>query len=322
VLAPVDESENPIFQLQETTISEIHAAYAAGTLSAEELTWRYLDRIARVDDRGPSLHAVLTTNARAMKRARELDEAYARTGTFVGPMHGIPVLLKDNLDTSDLPTTAGNLALADSLPPDDAFIVQKLRDAGAIVLGKTNMMEFGAYATKSLSGVGGMTLNAYDQTRSALGSSGGSAVAVAANLATVALGTDTNSSIVGPSAAANLVGLRPTLGLVSRDGIVAGHDATTVAGPIARTVEDAARVLQVIAGADPAGPTTVQTQIRPSMDYVKALEADALSDVRIGAVSELVESSAFLGETWPTNLSSLSSIAIWRVSERLPPFTH
>lgn len=282
--------------VDEATIAGIHEAFRAGQLSAVQLTQVYLERI-EAEDRGErGLHAVLTLSPGALARAQSLDESFAKTGQLVGALHGIPVLVEDNLDTFDMPTSAGLLALAESVPPDDAFVVKRLRDAGAIILGKTNMMELGVFTGESCSSAGGATRNAYDRERSSLGSSGGSAVAVAANLAMVAIGTDTSASMVAPAAANGVVGVRPSFGLVSRDGMVTGLDETSLAGPIARTVEDAALVLRVIEGEDPADPATrVEGRAQPARSTTLA----TLSGARVALVRELVDSSSFGGVSAP-----------------------
>jgi amidase len=282
------------FQLEEATILDIHRAYAQGTLTARDLTALYLQRIATYDQGEHGLHAVIATNSSALTQAEALDRKLQQSGSLSGPLHGIPVLIKDNLDTFDMPTTAGVLGLAQSVPPDDAFVVQRLRDAGAIILGKTNLMELGVSQTESRSSLGGSTANPYDRTRSSLGSSGGSAVAASVNLAAITIGTDTTASIASPAAANGVVGLRPTFGLVSRDGVVTGLDDTTLPGPLTRTVADAARVLDVIAGEDARDPSTVGVnQQRPLTSYLQALDLRSLSRARIGAVSELIETSSF-----------------------------
>ncbi|MYD85814.1 MAG: glutamyl-tRNA amidotransferase, partial [Acidobacteria bacterium] len=195
-----------------STIEDLNRAFDAGTLSSEQLVERYLARIAAYDDAGPQLNAVIELNPEAVVRARALDAERAADGPR-SPLHGIPVVLKDNLDTADLPTTAGSVLLAGSLPPDDAFLVRKLRDAGAIVLAKVNMSEFASGG--AMSSLGGRTRNPHDPTRSPSGSSGGTGAAIAAAYAQVGLGTDTGGSVRGPSTANGIAGLKPTYGLLS-----------------------------------------------------------------------------------------------------------
>jgi amidase len=206
------------FSLMEATVQTINDAFDAGILTSEQLVQQYLDRIAAFDKQGPGINAILHLNPNALETARMLDEERRTTGPR-SVLHGVPVLVKDNIDTFDMPTTAGSLSLRTSIPPDNAFIVSRLRDAGAIILGKTNLDEFAAGGT-GVSSHGGQTRNPYDVRRIPGGSSAGSAAGIAANFATIAIGTDTSGSILEPSSLQSLVGLRPTMGLVSRDGIV------------------------------------------------------------------------------------------------------
>jgi Asp-tRNA(Asn)/Glu-tRNA(Gln) amidotransferase A subunit family amidase len=243
------------FRVDETTIPEIHRAMREQGLTARLLVEHYLARIEAYDKRGPALNTVITLNGRALERADSLDAYFRRTGDFVGPLHGIPVIVKDNFDTNDMPTTAGSLSLQGSVPPDDAFQVRKLREAGAIVLAKSNMAEFAFSPYETVgSALPGYTRNPYALNRVTAGSSGGTAGAVAANLGAVGMGTDTGNSIRGPSSHNCLVGIRSTMGLTSRDGIVPLYLDRDIGGPMTRTVEDAAIVFDVIAGHDPADP--------------------------------------------------------------------
>ena len=272
------------FDLIETTIAEVHAAMAAGHTSAAVLVDRYRARIAAYDD---ALNAVLTLNDDAPARARALDEQFAADG-LVGPLHGVPLLVKDNHDTGDMPTTAGSTALADARPARDAAVVERLRDAGAVIVGKTNLQEL-SFGVDTVSSLGGATRNAYDRTRRPSGSSGGTAVAVAANLALAGTGTDTCSSVRSPPAFNDCVGVRPTRGLVSRTGIVPLSETQDTAGPIARTVADAARLLSAMAGYDPADPVTARGvgQV-PDDGYAAGFDdgdvSDALDGARLGVV--------------------------------------
>ena len=235
-------------RIEEASIDELQAAMAGGALTSRALVQHYLDRIARYDKEGPKLNAFLLVNPRALEEAGRLDEERAAKGPR-GPLHGIPVVVKDNMNTADLPTTGGSLAFQGAQPRADAFIVAKLRAAGAVILGKTNLHEL-ARAGTTVSSLGGQTLNPYDLSRTPGGSSGGTAVAVSANLATVGLGSDTVNSIRSPASACDLVGLRPTRGLVSRSGIIPAALTQDMAGPIARSVKDAAIVLEAIQGTD------------------------------------------------------------------------
>jgi Asp-tRNA(Asn)/Glu-tRNA(Gln) amidotransferase A subunit family amidase len=269
----------------EKSIRELQADMAAGRTSAVELTQFYLDRIAAYDHAGPRLNAVLALNPRAVDDARALD-AERRQRRVRGPLHGIPVLLKDNVETKDVPTTGGSLALSGAMPKQDAFQARKLRQAGAVILGKVNLHEL-ALGLTTISSLGGQTLDAYDPTRAPGGSSGGSAVAAAANFAAFAIGTDTSGSIRIPSSHNSIVGLRPSAGLSSRSGIIPfGHTQDT-AGPMARTVADIAIVLDATVGYDPDDPTTAASKGKIPRSYTASLRPAALKGARIGVVNEL-----------------------------------
>jgi len=273
------------FDVLEASVADVHGAIEAGAITVRRLVDRYLDRIDAYDD---DLNAILRVNPRARERADELDERYRDEG-FVGPLHGVPVILKDNHDTGDMPTTAGSKTLADSQPPRDAFVVEQLRDAGAVVVAKANLQEF-SFGVDTISSLGGATRNAYALDRRPSGSSGGTAAAVAANLATVGTGSDTCSSVRSPPAFNSLVGLRPTRGLVSRTGIVPLSETQDTAGPITRTVADAARLLEVMVGYDPEDPVTATGVGRvPEDGYVSHLDGDGLDGARIGVVREFFE---------------------------------
>jgi Asp-tRNA(Asn)/Glu-tRNA(Gln) amidotransferase A subunit family amidase len=269
----------------EATIAELQRAMLERRLTATQLVQAYLARIEAYDKTGPAFNALTVVNPQAVKRAGELDAELARTGKLTGPLHGIPVIVKDNYDTADLPTAAGSRSLADVLPPDDAFMVRRLKEAGAIVLAKSNMAEFAFSPYETVgSFLPGYTFNPYALNRVPAGSSGGTAAAVAANLGAVGLGTDTGNSIRGPASHTALVGIRPTLGLTSRDGIVPLYLERDVGGPMTRTVEDAARVLDVVAGVDPADPATAHAGGRIPPTYTATLDRDALRGARIGVV--------------------------------------
>ena len=277
------------FEVEETTIAEIHAGMQAGRLTAEQLVQSYLDRIEAYDKQGPSINSIITLNPRALDRARELDDEMAQSG-FAGPLHGIPMIVKDNYDTSDLPTSNGTLAFKNSIPPDDAYQVRMLREAGAIILAKSNLAEFASSGAFTVSSVlPGYTRNPYDVKRVTAGSSGGTAAALAANFGAVGLGTDTGSSIRGPSSHQALVGFRTTMGLSSRDGIAPLSMARDVGGPIARTVTDAVAVLQVIVGHDPADPVTEASEGQIPDDYSQFLDRDGLVGARIGVLRQFFE---------------------------------
>ena len=246
------------FDIMETTILKVHHAFKTAALTARQLVQMYLDRIEAYDQ-STKLNAIVVVNPNALKIADELDAEYKKTGKL-RPLHGIPIIVKDNYDTYDLPTTGGSLAMQGSIAPDDAFQVAKIREAGAIVLGKSNMAEWAFSAYKTESSIAGITRNPYDLSRVPAGSSGGTAAAVAANLALAGLGTDTGNSIRGPSSHNNLVGIRSTMGATSRDGIIPLMLRNDIGGPFARTIEDAVRIYEVIAGYDPKDPITERSQ--------------------------------------------------------------
>lgn len=270
------------FDLVEATVTDVHTAFKTGELTAATLVDRYLGRIEAYDD---ELNAILTVNDAARERAERLDERFTADG-LVGPLHGVPVILKDNKNTHDMPTTAGSTALAESVPDEDAFVVDRFRAAGGVILAKANLQEF-AFGVDTISSLGGATRNAYDLSRRPSGSSGGSAAAIAANLGAIGTGSDTCSSVRSPPAFNDLVGLRPTRGLVSRSGIVPLSSTQDTAGPITRTVADAARMLDVMAGYDPADPVTATGADEvPEEGYTAHLDSDALEGARIGVVRE------------------------------------
>jgi amidase len=276
------------FQIEEATIAGIHQALGDKSLTCRQLVQAYLDRIAAYDRNGPALNAILTLNPKALTEADGRDVDYARSGP-VGPLHCIPLVLKDNYDTADLPTTGGSASLAGARPKADAFVVAKLRKAGAIVLGKANMHEF-ARAGTTVSSLGGQTRNPYDLTRTPGGSSGGTGAAVAANLCAAGTGSDTVNSIRSPASANALVGIRPTKGLVSRAGIIPVSETQDAIGPIARTVADAALLLEVMAGYDPNDPSTAWSVGNSPMGYTAFLDADGLRGARIGMLRTMLGS--------------------------------
>jgi len=273
------------FEPTEATIMEIQAAMDAGKLTAKALVQMYLDRIEKYDDQGPAINAIISVNPHALEIAEALDKERAEKGPR-SLLHGIPVIVKDNYDTADMPTTAGCVCLKDSLPPDDAYQIYKLKEAGAIILAKANLAEF-AFTYLTHSSLGGQTLNPYDLTRYPGGSSGGTGAALAANFGVVGLGTDTGGSIRVPSAFNSLVGIRPTIGLASRDGIIPLALTQDVGGPMARTVEDAAIVLDVISGYDPSDVATARSVGEIPASYTSFLDKDGLQGARIGVVRAL-----------------------------------
>jgi amidase len=278
------------FELEEATIADLQAAMAAGRQSSRRLVEAYLARIAALDRQGPRLRAVLEVNPEALATAEALDAERRAKGPR-GPLHGIPILIKDNIDTHDrMTTTAGSLALAGSVPARDAFIVERLRAAGAVLLGKANLSEWANFrsnrSTSGWSGRGGQCRNPYALDRSPSGSSSGSAAAAAANLCVAAIGTETDGSIVSPAGHCGLVGIKPTVGLASRSGIVPISHTQDTPGPMARTVADAALLLGAIAGLDAADPATVAIRKagrgREPQDYTQHLRADGLKGARLG----------------------------------------
>ena len=276
------------FDVAEKSVGELRAAMAAGSATATDLVSGYLARIEAYDQRGPTLNAMIAINPRALEEAARLDAERA-AGSLRGPLHGIPVVVKDNYDTADMPTTAGTIGLATSLPPDDATQVRRLREAGALILGKTNMHEL-ARGITTVASFGGQTRNPYDPERNPGGSSGGTGAAVAASFGAFGMGSDTCGSIRIPSAHHALVGLRGTRGLASGDGIVPLSTTQDIGGPLARSVEDLALALDATVGVDPADETTLLGQGRVPETYAAALNADGLAGARLGVVTALMGS--------------------------------
>jgi len=273
------------FDVIEKTIPELQDAMTRGEVTSKDLVAAYLARIAAYDHTGPALNAFVTVNARALEAADALDRERAASGPR-GALHGIPIAVKDNFETADMPTTGGSIALAGFMPGRDAFQVQKLREAGAVIIGKTNLHELAAGIT-SISSLGGQTRNPYDLARNPGGSSGGTGAAVAANFAAGGMGSDTCGSIRIPSANNNLVGLRGTLGLSSRRGIIPLSHTQDIGGPLARTVTDLAIMLDATVGPDEGDPTTAAAKGHVPGSYRDALKPDALKDVHIGALRNL-----------------------------------
>lgn len=270
------------FRLEEASIADIHAAMKSGDLTCRQLTSLYLKRIEAYDKKGPALNSIILVNPKALALAEEMDAKLKNTG-FTGPLHCIPVILKDNFDTKDMPTTGGSITLKGSIPPDDAFITQKLKAAGAIILAKANLHEFAVWG-ETVSSLGRQTRNPYDLLRTPGGSSGGTGAAITANFGAVGMGSDTVNSIRSPASAGSLVGLRPTMGLVSRDGVIPYSLTQDMAGPITRTVADAARVLDVIAGYDPTDPATAWSVGYVPDRYTSSLKPNSLKGARIGVL--------------------------------------
>lgn len=274
------------FSLDELSVDDLNKKMARGEINAQKLVKLYLDRISEIDKKGPHINAVIEINPDAMKIAADLDKERA-AGKIRGPLHGIPVLIKDNIDTADkMMTTAGSIALEGNMAKNDAFVVKQLRKAGAVILGKTNLSEWANFrSTRSSSGWssrGGQTRNPYVLDRSPCGSSSGSAVAVAANLCAVSVGTETNGSIACPASMNNIVGIKPTVGLVSRSGIIPISKTQDTAGPMGRTVRDAAILLGAMTGVDPSDAVTHTSRDKALTDYTQFLKADGLKGKRIG----------------------------------------
>ncbi|MFO7998283.1 MAG: amidase [Bacteroidales bacterium] len=274
------------FEFLEKGIDEIQLGYADGSLTVSEVVQAFLDRIEAVDQQGPALNAIICVNPDAMAIAEALDRVLQEKGPM-GPLFGIPVVLKDNIDTRDnMPTTAGSRALETSFPLQDSWVAAKLREAGAVIIGKANLSEWanfrGELSTSGWSGLGGQTKNPYVLSRNPCGSSSGSGVAVSANLCLMAIGTETNGSIVCPSTANGVVGLKPTVGLVSRSGVVPISYTQDSPGPMTRTVRDAAISLGALVGVDPSDGKSIESEGHFFSDYTQFLDADGLQGKRIG----------------------------------------
>ena len=279
-------SETPDFELEELTIADLQKAMTSGRFSVRSLTEEYLARIEQIDRHGPAVNSVIELNPDAMAIAEALDNERKGKGAR-GPLHGIPVLIKDNIDTADrMQTTAGSLALMGSRPARDSFVAKKLREAGAVILGKTNLSEWAnirsSHSVSGWSGRGGLTRNPYALDRNPCGSSSGSGAAVAASLCALAVGTETDGSVVCPASANGIVGIKPTLGMISRVGIIPIAHSQDTAGPMARTVRDAAILLNVLAGADPLDRATAESAGQIEADYSRFLDPNGLRGARIG----------------------------------------
>lgn len=271
--------------LASATIADINAAFKDGSLTSEQLVTMYLARIEAYDKQGPKINAVITLNPKALEIAKALDIERKTKGAR-SSLHGIPVVLKDNFDTFDLPTTGGSILLEGSLPPDDAFMVKRLRDAGAIILAKVNLSEFASGG--AMSSLGGQTLNPHDLTRTPSGSSGGTGAAIAADYAPLGFGTDTGGSIRGPSTSNGIVGLKPTHGLLSRDGIIPLALSFDTGGPMARSVYDVAVSLGLMTGVDTADAATQKSKGKFHKEYTQFLKKDALKGARIGIARDFL----------------------------------
>ena len=274
------------FELDEITIGDLQQGMASGKFGSVTVTEKYLGRIEEIDRHGPALNSIIELNPDALAIAAALDRERKEKGPR-GPLHGIPLLVKDNLDTADrMQTTAGSLALLGSRPAQDAFVVRRLREAGAVILGKTNLSEWAnmrsSHSTSGWSARGGLTRNPYALDRNPCGSSSGSGAAVSANLCAAAVGTETDGSIICPSSVNGIVGIKPTVGLISRSGIIPIAHSQDTSGPMARSVRDAAILLDAMAGADPRDTATAQGSGKSYSDYTRFLDANGLRGARIG----------------------------------------
>lgn len=303
----ISENQFDSSDLIEASVAEIQSAFESGQLSAVQLVDFYIDRIDELDS---SLNSVLQINPEARDIARQLDEERA-AGRVRSPLHGVPVLLKDNIDTADqMLTSAGSLALVDApTPSEDAFFVQRLRESGVIILGKTNLSEWANYrstaSSSGWSGRGGQTHNPYILDRTPCGSSSGSGVAVSANLTLLAVGTETDGSVVCPSSFNGIVGIKPTLGLVSRSGIIPISHSQDTAGPMARSVSDAALLLSAMSGPDENDPITASEENHSTTDYSEFLNLDGLQGKRIGVARQLFNDNSLLNELMENQLNVL-----------------
>ena len=307
--APAAAPKAAPFSLNEVTLAQLQNYFASGRLSSASVTREYLQRIHALDRRGPRLKAILEINPEAVSIATALDRERI-TGKTRGPLHGVPVLIKDNLDTRDhMSTTAGSLALEGSLPPRDSFVVERLRAAGAVILGKTNLSEWANFrGNRSLSGWsgrGGQTRNPYFLDRSPSGSSSGSAAAVSANFAMLAIGTETNGSIVSPASCCGVVGLKPTVGLVSRAGIIPIAASQDSAGPLARTVTDAAALLAAILGPDPRDPATTACAGYMASHTAALLAPKPMPRARLGVARNLFQMHPLVDPVFAKALGAL-----------------
>jgi amidase len=287
--ASLESVAQDAFPVEEASIAQIQAAYLSGKTTAREVTQAYLDRIDAYDKRGPYLNALITVNAAALVEADRLDAELKGSGRLAGPLHGIPVIVKDNLDTVDMPTSSGVLLFKDFVPPQDAFIVSRLRAAGAIIIAKASLSELAMGLADNINSVlPGFTRNAYNTAYAAGGSSGGTGVAIAAGFGTVGIGTDTGGSVRAPASINNLVGLRPTVGLVSRTGMGPLDSQRDTPGPMGRTVEDVARLLNVMVAVDPQDERTAPSRGKAHSDYASVLDRNGLAGARIGVLRQVL----------------------------------
>ena len=309
------------FDVEEKTIADLQKAMNSGEVTAKQLAESYLARIRSID---PKINSIIEVNPDALKIAEAMDKERS-SGKTRGPMHGIPVVIKDNIDTADnMRTTAGSLALVDApKPKKDAFVVQQLRKAGAVLIAKTNLSEWANFRSENSSsgwsGVGGQTRNPYILDRSPCGSSSGSGAAASANLTAVAIGTETDGSVVCPASICGIVGIKPTLGLVSRSGIIPIAHSQDTAGPMARTVADAAALLSVMVGFDPSDEITSEAKSR-SVDYTQYLNKQALKGAKLGVVKQYWGRNAALDKLLDANLEELKKLGAELIDVEFPNF--
>jgi amidase len=336
LLAAALSARLPALDITTASVADLQAAMAKGSLTSEKITEIYLARIAAYDKQGPTLNTVITANPKALEQAKALD-AERKAGKVRGPLHGIPIVLKDNIDTFDLPTTGGSQLLAGSIPPDDAFVAKKLRDAGAIILAKVNLSEWaggggsvsGAKDPEVLkagavpngfSSMGLQTRNPHDLTRGPAGSSGGTGSAIAAGFAQFGLGTDTGGSVRGPSSVNGIVGLKPTLGLLSRDGIIPLALTFDTAGPMARNVYDVAVSLNIMTGVDPADDATKASAGKAEKDYTKFLKKGSLKGARIGVARDFTGKDPETDRVFNEAVATLTKLGAVVVDVKYPEF--
>jgi amidase len=315
IAAPGGLSAQRAVNLDHATIADVNAAFAKGTLTSERLVQMFLARIQAFDRQGPMLRSVITINPKAIETARALDAERKSKGPR-SPLHGIPIVVKDNIDTADMPTTGGSVLLEGSMPPDDAFVIRKLRAAGAVIIAKANLSEFASAATKS--SIGGQILNPHDLARSPAGSSGGTGVALAATFAMAGLGTDTGGSVRGPSTNNGIAGLKTTMGLVSRDGVIPLALSFDTVGPMARHVYDVAALLSVLVGVDAADASTNLGAGRAAADYTRSLRTDALTGARLGVARDFMGQDQDVDWVMEAALETMRKHGATIVDVRLP----
>jgi Asp-tRNA(Asn)/Glu-tRNA(Gln) amidotransferase A subunit family amidase len=296
------------FRLTEASVAEIHAAMKAGSINSRQLVEMYLRRVEAYDKKGPSLNSVISINPKAMEIGAELDKRFQDSG-FVGPLHGMPVLLKDNVNTRDMETTGGSACLKGYVPPGDAFVTKRLREAGAIILAKMNLHELAIWG-ETVSSILGQTRNPYDLSRTPGGSSGGTGAGLAANFGVLGIGSDTVNSIRSPASANCLVGIRPTLGLIGRAGVIPYSLTQDVVGPMARTVQDAVKMLNVLAGYDRLDSATAWNIGFVQTDYARFLNPNGLKGARIGIVETF-----FGSETIHQEVNRVVGSAVKKIEE-------